>query len=803
MTVQFRQEIEMTARIRKVAVLGAGVMGQGIAAHLANAGIPSVLFDMVPRDLGADATEAERTRLASQGIQAALKQKPAAFFHKNLAELVVPANYEDHGHLLGECDLVIEVVVELLSVKQKVFAWVAEHRRPGAIVASNTSGLSLAEMAQSMDEELRAHFLVMHFFNPVRYMRLLELVAGEHTLPEVVETVAAFGAQTLGKGIVYAKDTPNFIANRIGTYAIGSVFRHMEALGLSVEEVDAVFGPAMGRPKSAVFRTCDLVGLDTLVHALSTVYEGCPTDEERDTFQPPSWLSAMVEEGALGEKSGGGFYKKTKVDGARVILARDLATGEYGPKAKVRFDSIRGARKAENPAESVRKVMAAEDAGAQIAWAVTADTLLYAARRLGEVSDDVVNIDRAMRWGFAWDLGPFQVWDALGVRSSVERMEAEGREVPAWVKEMLAGGRESFYTREEGREFFINGAGPKAVPMEPGWFFLGDVDREKNVVEKNLSSTLLDLGDGVLCVEFHSKMNALDIDTVELYGQALDRLDQGDWEALVVANQGGPAFCAGANLFLVAMAAAREQWDELERLVRGLQQVCRRARYSERPVVTAPWGLTLGGGAEVAMQSSATQAAGELYMGLVEVGVGVIPAGGGCTEMLLRYLGDIPEGTAYDPNPFVQQAFRNIAMATVATSAEEARAMGYLRPSDRITLDQDCLISDAKQKALGMVAGGWAPPARKKVKLPGASGRGAIEMFLYQMHEGGFATNHDVVVGKALARVMTGGDIPSGTWVDEQHILDLECEAFLSLCGEADTQQRIQHMLQTGKPLRN
>ncbi len=792
----------MGFEIKKVAVLGAGVMGQGIAAHLANAGIPSVLYDIVP----SDAPDHDRSRLAREGIINATRLKPAAFYKKSDAALITAANYEDHADLLAGCDWIIEVVVENLAIKSKVFEWVGKNRKPGSIVSSNTSGIPLAAMADGMSDEMRQHFLVSHFFNPVRYMRLLELVAGAGTLPEIVDTIAEFGEKVLGKGIVFCKDTPNFVANRIGVHGIISVFHHMERLGLSIEVVDSIFGTPMGRPASAVFRTADMVGLDTLVHVIKNVYDGCPDDEQRDFFQPPAWLLRMLEEGALGSKTGKGFYQKIKKDGKSIILARNLATGEYAPKKKVRLDSIGKARGKNSPGESIKALISARDEGAALAWACTADTLIYSANRLHEVADDIVNIDRAMRWGFGYELGPFEAWDAIGVKESIARMEAEGRKVPTWVEEMLAAGRSSFYVSDESGNLTywdpVEATG-RPVPMSEKWFFIKDHKNKETTLASNASASIVDIGEQVMLLEFHSKFNSIDDEILDMYERAMDELDSGRWAGLVVGNQGGRAFCAGANLFAVGMAAMSMQWDVLETMVKRLQDILDRAKYSSKPVVTAPWGLTLGGGAEIAMQSSATQAAGELYMGLVEVGVGVIPAGGGCKEMLARYLGDIPEGTEYDPNPFVQAAYKNIALAKVATSAEEARAMAYLRPSDRLTIDPDALIHDARNVALGLSIAGYKPPRRRRFLLPGPGGKAAIELFLYQMQQGGWATEHDVVVGKKLAHVMTGGDIPSKTWMTEEQILELEREAFMSLCGMRKTQARIQHMLSKGKPLRN
>lgn len=783
--------------IRKVAVLGAGVMGQGIAAHLANAGIPSLLFDIPPKE-GADPRA-----LARAGIANVTKLKPAALYRAADTALIAPCEYEADATRLAECDLIIEVVAEVMGIKKKVFGWVERNRKPGSIVASNTSGLSIVEIGAGMPDEMRQHLLVMHFFNPVRYMRLLEIVPHPECKPEVVRAIAEFGERGLGKGIVYAKDTSAFIANRVGTYGMASIFRHMAAEGLTIEQVDAIFGKPMGRPGSAVFRTADLVGLDTLAHVFNGVYDGCPADEERAAFAVPAFVTQLIAAGAMGDKSGVGFYKKVKnAEGKSDILVLDLNTMEYRSQVKVRFDSMGAARKAETSGESTKIICAGSDAAARFAWKTTADVLIYAANRLGEIADDVVNIDRAMRWGFAWEQGPFETWDSLGVPETVARMESEGRTVPAWVKSMLASGRTSFYSRVDAERTFWNGA-IRAVPVSDGQIILDDVRARGGEVESNVSASLLDLGDGVLCLEFHSKMNALDDQIFPMYERALDLLDADRYDALVVGNQGGNAFCAGANLLMILMGAMQQDWTAIGGAVSGMQNLLMRAKYSQKPVVTAPWGLTLGGGVEVTMHSAATQAAGELYAGLVEVGVGLIPGGGGCKELLARYMGDIPAGVNYDPNPFVQKAFEHIGMAKVATSGEEARDAGFLRATDRLTLDADRLIGDAKKVALGLVESGYKPARRRTFKMPGASGRAAIELFLYQLGQGGFATPYDVVVGKKLAYVMTGGDCPFGAWKTEQDILDLEREVFLSLCGNAETIARIQHMLEKGKPLRN
>lgn len=798
-----------TFPIRKVAVLGGGVMGSGIAAHLANAGIPSVLFDIVPQGAGTDPKA--RNALALKGIEAAVKLKPAPLFRKDLASMITPANFEDHGSLLAECDWIVEVVVERLDIKRKVYAWVAENRREGSIVSSNTSGIPLADMAVDMPDELRRHFLITHFFNPVRYMRLLELVAGADTDPAVVAAIAAFGADVLGKGIVFGKDTPNFVANRIGVFGIAATFKAVAQHGFSVEQIDALFGEAMGRPKSAVFRTADVVGIDTLAHVFDNVHEMATADERRDWFELPAFVRQLVEAGATGQKAGAGFYKKAKgADGKKTILALDLATGEYREpnKDSTRFPCTGAARKADKVEDKVRAMIwgAEGDAGSAVAWQVTADTLIYSANRIPEIADDIVNIDRGMRWGFGWDLGPFETWDALGVAKSVARMKAEGREVPAWIDAMLATGRDSFYARDASGSITywdVAEGAAKPVPFAANHLFLADLRATGSVVERNVSATIHDMGEGIALLEFHSKLNALDDGIFDMYERALDLLDEGRFDGLVVANESKKAYCAGANLLMVLMGAMQGAWTEIDAQINRLQQIMLRAKYSSKPVVTAPHQLTLGGGCEVAMHSAATIGTGELYIGLVEVGVGLIPGAGGCKELVIRYTGDAPDDITFDPNPFIFKAFERIAMAKVATSGGEAQAWGYLRPTDKLVLDQDARLFEARRMARGLASAGYAPAAMRSAPAAGANARGAILARLEEMRAAGWATPHDVVVGRALANVLTGGDVPAGTRLSEQAWLDLEREAFLSLCGEENTRARIQHMLETGKPLRN
>ena len=794
----------MSHPIRRVAVLGAGVMGSGIAAHLANAGIESVLFDIVPRDAGE--SPAARNAYALNGIKTATKLKPAPLHRPELAALITPANYEDHGELLSTCDWVVEVVVERLDIKEKVFSWVAEHIAPHAILSSNTSGIRLADMTASMSDDLRRRFLITHFFNPVRYMRLLELVTGPHTDPAITAQIARFGAEVLGKGIVYGKDTPNFVANRIGCYGIASVFRMMSETGLSIEQIDAIFGAPMGRPKSAIFRTADVVGIDTLVHVFQNVYDSATEDEEREAFRMPSFVTDLVADGRAGQKSGAGFYKKAKVDGQKVIQVLDPETLTYRTAEKVRFPCIGAARKLETAAGKLHAMVwgDADDPASAAAWRCTAETLVYSANRIPEIADDVVNIDRGMKWGFGWELGPFESWDAIGVRKSVERMKSDGMAVPAWIDAMLEAGRETFYVRDGATmTYWAAGGGVEAVPTSDKHLFIADLKATTDVVNRNVSASLHDMGDGALLLEFHSKMNAIDDGIVAMYSDALDRLDAGEFSALVVGNEAGKAFCAGANLLMILMGANQKDWTQIEGMLDGLQQLLMRAKYSTSPVVTAPHYLALGGGCEIAMQSTATVAGGELYMGLVEVGVGLIPGAGGCKELVARYTGDIPADIDADMNPFIQKAFERIGLAKVTSSAGEARAWGYLRPHDRIVLDHDARLSTAKTLALGLAASGHVPPKPRVMKAAGENCKVAIEGYLYTMALGGYATEHDVTVGSKLAHVLTGGDVPTGTLRTEQDYLDLEREVFLSLCGEEKTLARIQHMLMNNKPLRN
>ncbi|MBX7100738.1 MAG: 3-hydroxyacyl-CoA dehydrogenase/enoyl-CoA hydratase family protein [Myxococcaceae bacterium] len=797
----------MSVRIQKAAVLGAGVMGSGIAAHLANAGVPVVLLDIVPPKAadGEDVkSKAFRNKFALGALANLKKQKPAPLFTEKALALIEVGNLEDDLAKLKSCDWVVEVVKEDLKVKQALFAKVEPNLSPTAIVSSNTSGLSIVGMTEGRSQSFQERFLVTHFFNPVRYMKLLELVPGPKTRPDVLEGFARFGAERLGKGIVHGKDTTNFIANRIGTYAMMRTLQLMGDHGMSIEAVDKIFGPALGRPKSAVFRTADLVGLDTFLHVTQNCFDSLPNDEGRETFKPPEWLKGMVAKGMLGDKSGGGFYKKQKGgEGEKEILALDLKTLEYRPQQKVRFESLGAARDVENLPERIRTVLKGTDAAAKFAEAVTLDALAYASRRLGEIADDYVNVDRAMRWGFAWDIGPFETWDAYGVKEGVERMKALGLKPAAWVEQMLASGRTRFYEPKGVEDTFydVTKKASVQVPRDARHLSVEILKRGNKQLKHNDSASLWDMGDGVLLLEFHSKMNSIDDQITELMEQSVDEAEK-NFKGLVIGNDGGN-FSAGANIGALLMAIKSDEFEVVRKMVGRFQQANQRMRYSSIPVVTAPFGLTLGGGAEVTMGGNAVQAAAELYMGLVEVGVGLIPGGGGNLQLMRNVYGPHAGNKDFDPLPFLKKLFLTIGTAKVATSAEEAREACFLSAQDGISMSRDTQLADAKARCLGLANAGFLPPRPTTFLLPGKSGAATIDMMLYDMQLNHQISEHDRKIGRTLARVLTGGDVSTATQVTEQQLLDLELEAFLSLCGEEKTQDRIMFMLEKGKPLRN
>jgi len=790
---------------KKVCVIGAGVMGQGIAAHLANARIPVILLDIVPPKPGPTddtASKAFKNKFAIGGKDAIVKSKPSLLFTKRDADLIEIGNLDDDLQRAAECDLVIEVVLERLDVKQKLFARLDGIVKPGTVVTSNTSGLSIKGMLEGRTDSFRQNFAVTHFFNPVRYMPLLEVVAGDDTAPATFEKLKSFGERVLGKGIVVGKDTPNFVANRVGVFGIMETIRVMLELGCTLEEVDAVFGTATGRAKSAVFGTADVVGLDTFLHVAQNCWDNLKHDERHAVFETPAFMRTMVEKGMLGRKSKQGFYKKVGDD----ILTLDYTTMEYRAKQKVRYDSLGAIRSMETTAEKLKSLMAADDKAAQLFWKVTAATCIYAANRLGEIADDIAAIDNGMKWGFMHEMGPFESWDALGVQDAVKKMEATGMTVPSWVKDMLAAGRTSFYSVDaRGAKSYWDPKQKRAVVIDEGKrtssFVLLKADKTK-VIDDAFGTTLVDLGDGVLACEFHTKLNAVDDEIVNGLNKALDLCEAGKFDALVLAND-GRNFSAGANILLLALAAREQQWSTIETMVKAFQDVCVRLKYSSVPTVAAPFDLTLGGGAEMALWCNRIRAHAELYMGLVEVGVGLLPGGGGNIEMLARTLEGAVDDPTYPTEGLIRRALETVAMAKVATSAEEARELMFLSPTDGVTLNRRHVLMAAKAEAKGMADAGFVPPRRRTFRLPGKGAYATFDMALGAMKDGHFISEHDLKIALKVASVMTGGDCSPRHKVTEQYLLDLEREAFLSLCGEEKTQARIAHMLETNKPLRN
>ncbi len=810
----------MDKKIKKTGVIGAGVMGATIAAQLANVGIETVLLDIVPPELTEGdkkkglTTESSnfRNKFGRNGLQGALKSKPASFYIPENAKLVSIGNLEDDLELLKGVDWIIEVVVERLDIKQSVFEKIESVLTPGTIITSNTSGIPAKEMCEGRSEDFRKYFAITHFFNPPRYMKLLEIVPGPDTLPEVVDILADICEKTVGKGIVYAKDTPNFVANRIGTFSMFSGINAMIDLGLTVEAVDKLTGPIVGNPKSASFRTADLVGLDTLLHVADNVYEGTPDDERREMFKAPEFISAMLEKKLLGEKTKQGFYKKSKdSEGKRVILSLDYKTLEHTPQEKVKFGSLEAAKNISGTGGKIKSLFYAKDTAGQFTFKTLAETLIYSANRIPEIADDIVNIDNALKWGFARKLGPFETWDAIGLGKSVAKMKEAGYEIPAWVDEMLSDGKESFYKREAGGLYFydIPSKDYKPVPTKPGIILLPSLKDQKKEVAANTGASLIDIGDGIACLEFHAKMNAIGEDIIAMIQKSTDIVNK-DFEGLVIANHGAN-FSVGANLPMVLFAAQEEEWDDLDWAIKTLQNALMNLKYMDKPVVAAPAGMALGGGCEVCLAADRVRYAAETYMGLVEVGVGVIPAGGGCKELIIRnteHLFEVQKGGLYPKQiemmPFIARAFETIAMAKVATSGQEAVKLGYLRPTDKMTVNRDYLIEDAKKTVLAMNIEGYvAPRPKDEIRVAGENTFSFIKLALWTMHESDFITDHDLTVSTKLGYVLCGGNVLPDTKVTEQYLLDLEREAFLSLCGDPNTQARIQHMLTTGKPLRN
>ena len=807
----------MKRRIEKAVVLGAGTMGARIAAHFANAGLPCVLLDIVPPGVAADAPAEARNKIVRAGLDGARKSKPAAFFTAGLADRIAVGNFDDDLARCAEADWIIEVVAENLEIKKNLLVRVAQFRKPGAIVTTNTSGLPVHLIAEGLPEEFQQHWAGTHFFNPPRYLKLVELIPGPKTSPEMIETLREFCDRRLGKGVVVAKDTPNFIANRIGTFSILNALRLMGNLGLTVEEVDACTGPVIGQPKSATFRTADIVGLDVLVHVVKNVYETVPNDESREMFRVPALIEEMAKRGWLGDKTGQGFYKKVKGEGEKEILTLDVKTMEYRARQKARFASLESAKGIEDTTERLRSLIGPvlegqkADKAQQFLWGLLSENCLYAARRVPEISDHIADVDRAMRWGFAWELGPFELMDAIGVKAFADSVKKEGRSLPPVIEKLLASGQTSFYESNRGaRSVFSLATGATENVEEPAGILilksLKDAGRE---VERNSGASLIDLGDGVVCCEFHSKMNAIGSDLIAMIHKGIKRLDS-DFDAMVIANQ-AVNFSVGANLMLVLVAAQEQEWDDLHLAVKQFQNVNLAIKYAPKPVVIAPQGMALGGGCEVSLHGARIQAAAEAYMGLVEAGVGLIPGGGGSKEMLIRANEHASGGDDLDLFHALRPIFETLAMAKVGTSAEECRDYGFLRREDGVSMNRERLVADAKEAALALIRGGYKPPAASwqegaqttQIKVLGEQFLATAKMAIHLLLRGGYATEHDAVVARKLANILAGGALSAPQFVSEQYVLDLEREAFVSLCGERKTQERIAHTLKTGKPLRN
>jgi 3-hydroxyacyl-CoA dehydrogenase len=802
------------ARINKVAVLGAGTMGARIAAHFANAGIPCVLLDIVPPDAAASTDKAARNKIVNAGLEAAIKSKPAAFFEKGLDRLVKTGNFDDDMKLLADADWIIEAVAENLEIKRTLLKKVEAVRKPGSIITTNTSGLPVASIAEGFSDDFRKHWFGTHFFNPPRYMRLLEIIPTPEADPAAIAAVSHFGDVRLGKGIVTAKDTPNFIANRIGTYAGLNVFRVMQEMDLSVEEVDALTSSG-GWTKNPTFRTIDLVGLDVLGSVVKNFSKN--VQDERSDLKLPGFFEKMIERKLLGDKTKAGFYKKVKGPQGEERQVIDWKTLEYRPAQKPKFPVLEMAKPIEEMGEKLRTILAGnpKDKAVQFIWTTISEMWTYSANRIPEIADTVVEIDAAMRMGFNWEIGPFEVWDLAGVEATVARMKSEGKPVSANVEKLLAAGAKSWYIDDprapSGRAYFDLRTGKyQPVQVPEGVWSVSVARKSHGVVKKNAGASLIDLGDGVGCIEFHSKMNALGGDIVSMVTQSLKTGGIGDqFEAFVISGDSAN-FSVGANLMMLMLAVQEEEWDEVDLAIKQFQGMTQAIKFCSRPVVTASFGMCLGGGCEINLHSAARQPHSELYMGLVEVGVGLLPGGGGCKEMLLRALDNAKairpdgRGESVEMMEGMKRIFETIATAKVSTSAYEARTLGFLSPGDTISMNRERILTDAKERALELARAGYiAPVPRMDIAAPGENVLATLKLGIHLMRQAEYISDHDVKVATKVAEVICGGNVSPGTPVSEQYILDLEREGFKSLCGEKKTQERIQFTLKTGKPLRN
>src|ERR1700723_264516 len=755
----------MKRRIEKAVVLGGGTMGARIAAHFANAGLPCVLLDIVPPGVAADAPPEARNKIVRAGLDGARKSKPAAFFTAALGGRIAVGNFDDALARCAEADWIIEVVAENLEIKRSLLARVAEFRKPGAIVTTNTSGLPVHLIAEGLPEEFQQHWAGTHFFNPPRYMKLVEVIPGPKTSSDVIETLSDFCDRRLGKGVVLAKDTPNFIANRIGTFSMLNALRLMQSLGMTIEEVDACTGPAVGWPKSATFRTADLVGLDVLMHVIKNIYETAPNDESHEMYKVPALIEEMARRGWLGDKTGQGFYKKVKGEGEKEILTLAVTPMEDRPRQKAKWASLEMGKAIEDRGERLRALVGPilegqkGDKAQQFIWGGLTEMCLYAARRVPEISDSVVDVDHALQWGFAWEMGPFEMMDAIGVQAFAAQIQKEGRALPPVIEKVLASGRKGFYESEKGKTtvFDVKSGASKPLETPPGVIILKSQKEAGREVERNSGASLIDLGGGVVCCEFHAKMNAIGADLMVMLHKGLKRLDS-DFDAMVIANQ-AVNFSVGANVVLMLVAAQEQEWDELHMAVKQFQNVNLGLKYAPKPVVAAPQGMALGGGCEIALHSAKIQAAAEAYIGLVEVGVGLIPGGGGTKEMLIRANENAASGNDLDLFHTLRPFFENIATAKVGTSAEECRDLGYLRRTDTYSMNRDRLVADAKQTALALARGGWKPAASSwqegaqstQIKVLCESFLYAAKMAVHMMTRGGYASDYDAHGARKLA----------------------------------------------------
>lgn len=800
----------MKRNIKKVAVLGSGVMGSRIAAHFANIGCKVLLLDIIPREVPKEFAEkgatkdtpAVRNSLVTKAFENAKKSKPAPFYHEDFAERITLGNFDDNMKDIADCDWIIEVVVESLDIKKKVFEQVEEYRKPGTLITSNTSGIPINLMLEGRSEDFQKHFCGTHFFNPPRYLKLLEIIPTKKTDPAIIDFLMHYGDLYLGKTTVLCKDTPAFIANRVGIYAILNVVDTMQKLDLNIDQIDKLTGPVIGRPKSATFRTSDVVGLDTLIKVADNLYKALTNDEQREIFNLPDVVRKLEENNWLGDKTGQGFYKKTKNDkGKTQILTLDLKSMEYHPKQKAKFATLEQTKAIDNLDERWKVLFSGKDKAGEFYRDSFYGLFEYVSNRIPEIADELYKIDDAVEAGFGWKVGPFKTWDATGVKKSVEKMEEMGYQPNQWVYDMMEAGNDAFYKVENGiRKYYdIPTATYKPVPGQGDLIILDNL-RENNIVWSNSGATIFDLGDGVLNLEFNTKMNTLGGEVIEGVNKAITMAEE-NYRGLVIGNQ-ADQFSAGANLGMVFMYAIEQEYDEIDFMIRHFQNTMMRVRYSSIPVVVAPHGLTLGGGCEMTMHADIVQAAAETYIGLVEVGVGLIPAGGGTKEFTKRVSDAIEEGDV-ELNS-LQNVFMHIATAKVATSAYEARAMNILRPQDRISINKDRQIADAKRMVIELAESGYTMPVQaQNIKVQGRTGMALFMAGVNGMRMGHYISDHDVKIAQKIAYVMCGGDLSYPQNVSEQYLLDLEREAFLSLTGERKTLERIQAILQGGKPLRN